>query len=276
MMSAASISARKRRCQPYAAACSFLRAAKRRPAGVLRPAAPQPIEAPGVRSRVRRRRRAEPVQLSRSSVHVVPARAGRWARRARRGAPGQRAARRGGRGAGARSPQAGAWAALSCPERPAELGGAARGARSVAGRGGAHSARGAPRSCATPPAAAPDAAAVNPTAALVARQTVAHVVGEGVFLLNKLTPWTGNIVVRAHCRPRSRGRSRGRWLECSWRVRRGAAAHAPALPSPPQEGVLKRLAGLNKPLKYIGVRRCARRARRMQPCERCAPPARQR
>jgi hypothetical protein len=56
-------------------------------------------------------------------------------------------------------------------------------------------------------------------------------------------------------------------------VRRGARAHAPALPSPLQEGVLKRLAGLNKPLKYIGARRNGCCALRTQPCTRCVPPA---
>lgn len=61
--------------------------------------------------------------------------------------------------------------------------------------------------------------------------------GEGVFLPNKLTAWTGNIVVSQP--------ARAHWSHGFVLL---IGAHCGA-----QEGVLKRLAALNKPLKYIGA-----------------------
>ncbi len=78
------------------------------------------------------------------------------------------------------------------------------------------------------------------TSRAAAPQAVRAVVGEGVFLPHKLTGWTGNIVVRC----RAAGPSVRRLLP------RHSSAHALCRK---QEGVLKRLAALNKPLKYIGA-----------------------
>ena len=55
-------------------------------------------------------------------------------------------------------------------------------------------------------------------------------VGDGEYQLSKLNAWTGNIVVRAHL----------------------ALACGPLL-THAQEGVLKRLGALSRPLKYIGA-----------------------
>jgi hypothetical protein len=80
-----------------------------------------------------------------------------------------------------------------------------------------------------------------------AAQAVAAAVGEGVFQQSKTAPWTANIVVRPPAL-----RAAAPVLVC--RLQR-SRAHALALTRcrRPQEGVLKRLASLNKPLKYVGA-----------------------